>query len=101
KLKDVFELNLTVNDGNAILAQTPLAIGWRSTNESEIDVQFLIRGDWINQAVLAIRCAPRMSIHPETVYSIRLGDYVPDYASTETQRIADLRERRGASRVAS
>jgi hypothetical protein len=93
KLKDVFELNLTVNNGNAILAQTPLAIRSRSTNESEIDVQFLIRRDWINQAVLAIRCAPWMSIHPETVYSIRLGDYVPDYAPTEEQRIADLRER--------
>ncbi len=93
KLKDVFELALTVNDGNAILAQLPLAMSSRFTKENEVDVQFLIRKDWIDQAVLDIRCAAWMSVHPEAVYSIRLGEYVPGYAPTETQRIAELRNR--------
>jgi hypothetical protein len=93
KLKDVFELALTVNDGNAILAQVPLAISSRFTKENEVDVQFLVRKDWIDQAVLDIRCAPWMTVHPETVYSIRLGDYLPGYAPTEAQRIAELRKR--------
>ena len=93
KLKDVFELSLTVNDGNAILAQVPLAISSRFTKENEVDIQFLIRKDWINQAVLDIRCAPWTKVHPETVYSIRLRDYAPDYAPTEAQRIAELRKR--------
>jgi hypothetical protein len=48
KLKDLFELSLTVNDGNAILAQVPLAIRSRFTKENEVDVQFLIRKDWID-----------------------------------------------------
>jgi hypothetical protein len=93
KLKDLFELDLTVNDGNAILAQVPLAIRSRLTNKNEVGVQFLIKRDWINQAALAIRCAPWMQVHPETVYSIRLGDYAPGYEPTETQRIAELRKR--------
>lgn len=93
KLKDLFELNLTMNDGNAILAQVPLAIRSRLTKETEVDVQFLIRKDWIDQAVLAIRCGPWMRVHPETIYSIRLADYAPDYAPTEAQRIAELRKR--------
>ncbi len=93
KLKDVLELALTVNDGNAILAQVPLAIRSRFTKENEVDVQFLIRKDWIDQAVLDIRCAPWMTVHPETVYSIRLGDYAPGHEPTETQRITELRSR--------
>jgi hypothetical protein len=94
KLKDLFELGLTVNDGNAILAQIPLAIRSRITKESEVDVQFLIRKDWIDQPVLNIRCAPWTTrVHPETFYSIRLGDYVPGYTPTEAQRIAELRKR--------
>src|SRR5207247_4514615 len=43
KLKDVFELALTVNDGNAILAQVPLAISSRCSKENELDDNFLIR----------------------------------------------------------
>ena len=93
KLKDLFELDLTVNDGNAILAKVPLAIRSRLTKENEVDVQFFIKKDWIDQAVLAIRCAPWMGVHPETVYSIRLGDYAPGYEPKETQRIAELRKR--------
>lgn len=82
-----------MNDGNAILAQFPLAISSRFTKENEVDVQFLIRKDWIDQAVLDIRCAPWMTVHPETVYSIRLGDYAPGYEPTEKQRITELRSR--------
>ena len=93
KLTDLFELDLTLNDANGILAQVPLAIRSRLTKENEVDVQFLIKKDRINQAVLAIRCAPWMSVHPETVYSIRLGDYAPGYEPTETQRIDELRKR--------
>jgi hypothetical protein len=93
KLKDLFEVDLIVNDGNAILAQVPLAIRSRLTKENEVDVQFLIRKDWINQAVLDIRCAPWMRVHPETVYSIRLEDYAPAYEPTEAHRIAELRKR--------
>jgi hypothetical protein len=43
-----------------------------------------------------------MQVHPETVYSIRLEDYVPSYAPTEAQRIAELRKRHlsiGVARV--
>jgi hypothetical protein len=93
KLKDLFELDLTLTDANGTLVQVPLAIRSRVTKENEVDVQFLIKKDWINQAVLAIRCAPWMSVHPETIYSIRLVDYAPGYEQTETQRIAELRKR--------
>jgi len=93
KLKDLFELDLTLNDANGILIQVPLAIRPRLTKENAVDVQFLIKKDWINQAVLDLRCAPWMRVHPETVYSIRLGDYFPGYAPTEAQRIAELRKR--------
>jgi hypothetical protein len=93
KLKDLFELDLAVNDANGILAQVPLAIRSRLTKENEVDVQFLIKKDWINQAVLAIRCGPWMLVHPEIVYSIHLVDYAPGYEPTETQRIAEFRSR--------
>jgi len=93
KLKDVFELDLTLNDANGGLVQVPLAIRSRWNKENELDVRFLIKKDLISQAVLAIRCAPRMSMHPETSYAIRLGDYAPSYKPTETQQIAELRKR--------
>ena len=93
KLNDLFELDLTLGDANGMLIQVPLAIGSIWNNEKEVDVQFLIKKDLINQAVLAVRCAPRMSVHPESSYAIRLGDYVPGYEPTETQRIAELRKR--------
>ncbi len=76
KLNDLFELDLTLGDANGMLIQVPLAIGSIWNNEKEVDVQFLIKKDLINQAVLAVRCAPRMSVHPESSYAIRLGDYV-------------------------
>jgi hypothetical protein len=93
KLKDLFELDLTLSAANGILVQVPLALRSPSNKENEIDVQFLIKKDLINQAILAIRCAPWMSMHPETVYAIRLGDYVTGYEPTEAQRIAELRKR--------
>jgi len=93
KVKDLFEVDLTLTDANGILVQVPLAIRSRLTKESEVDVQFLIKKDWINQTVLDIRCAPWMRVHSEAVYSIRLGDYAPGYEPTETQRIAELRKR--------
>jgi hypothetical protein len=92
KLRDLFQLSLTVNDGDAILARVPLAIRSRFAKENEVDVQFLIRKDWIDQTVLDIRCVLWMTTQ-ETVYSIRLGDYAPGYAPTEAQRIAALRKR--------
>ncbi len=70
KLRDVFELDLTLNDANGVLVQ-----------------------DLISQAVLAIRRVLWASMHPETSYAIRLGDYAPGYKPTETQRIAELRKK--------
>jgi hypothetical protein len=81
KLKDLFELDLTLNDGNGTLLRAPLAIGSRWNKENEVDVRFPIKKDLINQAVLTLRCVPSGTIHPETSYSIRLGDYAPGNAS--------------------
>jgi hypothetical protein len=81
KLKDLFELDLTLNDANGTLLRVPLAIRSRWNNENKVDVRFPIKKDLIKQAVLAIRCAPPMSVHPEAIYSIRLGDYAPGNAS--------------------
>ncbi len=81
KLKDLFELDLTLNDANGTLLRVPLAIRSKWNKENEVDVRFPIKKGLINQAVLAIRCVPRMSLHPEASYSIRLGDYAPGNAS--------------------
>ena len=81
KLKNLFELDLTLNDANGMLVRVPLATRSIWNKDNEIDVRFPIKKDLINQAVLAIRCAPRMSVHPEAIYSIRLGDYTPGNAS--------------------
>jgi hypothetical protein len=74
KLKDLFELDLALTDANGALLQAPMSIRSRYNKENEVNVRFLIKKDLINQAVLALRCAPWMRVHPETVYSIRLGD---------------------------
>jgi hypothetical protein len=58
-----------------------LAIRSRWNKENEIDVRFPIKKELINQAVLILRCAPPTRIHPETVYSICLGDYALGDAS--------------------
>src|SRR4029453_7845788 len=93
KLKDLFELDLALTDANRTVLQVPLAIRSRYNKENKVEVRFLIKKDLINQTVLDIRCAPWMRVHPEAVYSIRLGDYAPGYEPTETQRIAELRKR--------
>jgi hypothetical protein len=81
KLTNLFRLELTLTDVNGTLLRVPLAIRSRSNKENEIDVRFPIKKDLINQAELAIRCAPRMSMHPEATYFIRLGNYAPGNAS--------------------
>jgi hypothetical protein len=82
KLKDVFELDLSLNDATGTLLRVPLAIRSRMNKENEIDVRFPIKKELINQAVLMLRCAPPTTIHPEAMYSIRLGDYAPARTNT-------------------
>ena len=77
KLSDLFEVVLTLNDAKGMLFRLPLAIRPVWTKESQIDVRFPIRKDLINQAELTVRCVPRMRMHPDVTYSIRLGDYAP------------------------
>ena len=81
-LKDIFELDLTLNDAKGTLLHVPLAIRSRWNKENEIDVRFPIKKELINQAVLDLRCAPPTKIHPETAYSICLGDYAPGSTNT-------------------
>lgn len=76
KLKDLFELDLTLNDAKGTLLRVPLAIRSKWNKENEIDVRFPIKKELINQVVLMLRCAPPTSIHPETSYLIHLADYV-------------------------
>ena len=82
KLTNLFQLELTLTDSNGTLLRVPLAIKSRWDKENEIDVRFPIKKELINQVELAIRCVPRMSMHPDTTYFIRLGDYAPGKAST-------------------
>jgi hypothetical protein len=72
RLKDLFELRLTLSDANGTLLQVPLAIRTRWNKENEIRVQFLIKKELINQAVLTICCGG--SPQGENNYAIRLGD---------------------------
>ena len=72
RLKDLFELRLTLSDANGTLLQAPLAIRTRWNKENEIRVQFLIKKELINQAMLTIRCSG--SPQGENSYAIRLGD---------------------------
>jgi hypothetical protein len=75
KLKDLFGLTLTVSGADGILVQVPLAIRSKWNKEDEVDVQFLIKKEIINDAVLKIRCGwPNV----EGSYAIRLRDYVSD-----------------------
>jgi hypothetical protein len=84
KLKDLFELDLTLTDAKGTFLRVPLAISSRWNKENEVDVRFPIKKEVINEVELMIRCAPRTSLHPEGIYSIRLGDYAPGNA-TATQ----------------
>ena len=82
KLKDIFELDLTLSDAKGTALRVPLAIRSRWSKENEIDVRFPIKKELTNQAVLILRCAPPTTIHPEATYSIRLGDYAPGSTNT-------------------
>jgi hypothetical protein len=82
KLKDLFELDLTLNDAKGTVLRIPLAIRSRWNKENEIDLRFPIKKELTNQAVLILRCAPPTTIHPEAMYSIRLGDYAPGSTNT-------------------
>jgi hypothetical protein len=72
KLKDLFELDLTLTDANGTLLQAPLAIRSRYNKANQIDVQFLIKKDLINRSVLTIRCGGASQC--EASYAIRLGE---------------------------
>ena len=76
KLKDLFEVHLTLDDAKSTLLRVPLAIRSRWNKENEIDVRFSIKKELINHALLVLRCAPETRIHPETAYLIDLVDYV-------------------------
>jgi hypothetical protein len=75
KLKDLSDLTLTLTRADGIVAQVPLAIRSRWNKENEVDVQFLIRKDLINDAVLTLRCELRSEAGGS--YVIRLRDYAP------------------------
>jgi hypothetical protein len=72
KLKDLFELDLTLTDANGTLLHVPLAIRSRYNKENKVDVRFLIKKDLINQAVLTLRSCG--SPQGEASYAVRLGD---------------------------
>jgi hypothetical protein len=75
KLKDLSGLTLTLKRAGGIVAQVPLAIRSRWNKENEVDVQFLIRKDTINDAVLTLRCELRSEAGGS--YVVRLRDYAP------------------------
>jgi hypothetical protein len=81
KLKDLFELHLSLNDAKSTLLGVPLGIRSRWNKENEIDVRFSIKKELINQALLMLRCALPRKIHPETAYLIHLVDYAPGSAT--------------------
>ena len=72
RLKDLIEFRLTLSDASGALLEAPLAIRTRWNKENEIRLQFLIKKESINQAVLTIRCGD--SPQGENSYAIRLGD---------------------------
>jgi hypothetical protein len=86
KLKNLFELDLTLTDANSVLVRVPLAIRPIWSKDNEVDVRFPIKKELVNQAELAIRCGAwigsRLMTHPETIYAIRLEDYAPRKTST-------------------
>jgi hypothetical protein len=63
-----------VKHSDGIVVQVPLAISSLWNKENEVDVQFLIKKDMINDAVLTLRCERRSEAGGG--YMIRLGDYV-------------------------
>jgi hypothetical protein len=97
KLNDLSSLILTVKRADGILVQVPLAIRSIWNKENEVDVQFLIKKDIINDAILSLRCERRSEAGGS--YVIRLADYVeamnlpekslPKKSLTEAVAIAD------------
>ena len=74
KLEDLSGLTLTVKRADEIVVQVPLAIRSIWNKENQVDVQFLIKKDMINGAVLSLRCERRSEAGGS--YIIRLRDYV-------------------------
>ncbi len=74
KLEDLSGLTLTVKHLDGIVVQVPLAIRSIWNKENEVDVQFLIKKDMVNDAILTLRCERRSEAGGS--YTIRLGDYV-------------------------
>jgi hypothetical protein len=72
RLKDLFELDLAVNDANGKLLQLPVAIRTKWNKANEVWVRFLIKKELISEAVLSFRCDD--PLHGESDYVIRLGD---------------------------
>jgi hypothetical protein len=75
KLNELSGLTLTVKRAGGIIMQVPLAIRSMWNKENEVDVQFLIKKDVINDAELTLSCQR----HSEAggSYNIRLRDYAP------------------------
>src|SRR4029077_3274182 len=77
KLKDLFELDLTLTDATGTLLRVPLAIRIEMeqrerSRRSLPDQEGLDQSGRVDDSL-----CPRMSAHPEAIYSIRLGDYAP------------------------
>jgi hypothetical protein len=76
KLNDLSGLTLTVKRADGIIVQVPLAMRSIWNKENEVDVQFLIKKDLINEALLSLRCERRSEAGGS--YVIRLKDYVEE-----------------------
>jgi hypothetical protein len=63
-----------VKRADEIVVQVPLAIRSTWNKENEVDVQFLIKKDMIDEALLTLRCERRSEAGGS--YTIRLRDYV-------------------------
>lgn len=74
KLEDLSGLTLTVKHLDGIVVQVPLAIRSIWNKENEVDVQFLIKKDMVNDAILTLHCERRSEAGGS--YTIRLGDHV-------------------------
>jgi hypothetical protein len=78
RLKELFELTLSVSRADGFVVQVPLALRTRWNKENEVDVQFLIKKEMINEVVLALRCGLP---NGEESYALRLAAYAPGNAS--------------------
>ena len=75
KLKDLSGVILTVKRADGIVVLAPLAIRSKCNKENEVGVQFLLRKDMIDDAVLALRYEARSEAGRS--YVIRPRDYAP------------------------